>query len=146
MIIECNGDITNGVLTLHSRARFQQDVKSFPDAEVVLTVKVKGRRSNQQNRYYWSVVVGEITRRLRDLGNDVNIEVVHEFLKSKFNTINVANHHGEVIEMPSTTTKLNKEEFSSYMEKIKMWAADTLAIYIPDPGVQSEMKFGGDEV
>jgi hypothetical protein len=144
MKIETNGYIADGRLVIQNRMRFDQDIKSHPDADVIITIRNKGKRTSAQNSYYWAVVVKEVMLRFRQLGHDVNDDNVHEFLKGKFNTKKVANQHGELAEMPYSTTELNKEEFSNYCEMIKMWAADFLEITIPDPGVQTEMTFSGD--
>jgi hypothetical protein len=144
MKAETYGYIANSRLILQNRGRFDHDIKSFPDGDVVITVRSKGKRSNEQNRYYWGVVVKEIYFRLKELGNDVTEDMVHDYLKTRFNKVNVSTQYGEALEMPQSTTELNKEEFNNYLEMIKMWAADTLEINIPDPGEQAEIKF--DEV
>jgi hypothetical protein len=143
--IEAYGSVNVvGELKLQNRGRFEQDLKHFPACDVVIIIKPRAKRSSEQNRYYWGVVVHEITVRLRELGNEVTPEMVHEFLKGKFNKTTVYAKDDEFIEMAQSTTELNKEEFSAYVEQIKRWAADIIGIYIPDPGTQTQMNF--DEV
>jgi len=135
-----------GELKLQNRGRLEQDLKHFPACDVVLIIKPRAKRSSEQNRYYWGVVVHEITIRLRELGNEVTPEMVHEYLKARFNKTTVYAKDDEFLEMAMSTTELNKEEFSEYVEAIKRWAADIIGIYIPDPGIQTELKFGEDAV
>ena len=133
-ILTAYANIKSGKLTLANRKRFEQDLTGFKDCAVELTVKKKNRRSNPQNRYLWGVVYKEVEIRLKQLGNDVNADVVHEFLKGKFLQVPMIAEGGEVIEnLPGSTADLNKEEFALYVDKIIMWAAQFLEITIPLP-------------
>lgn len=133
-IITAFANIQAGKLTLANRKRFEQDIKDFKDCAVELTVKAKNQRSSTQNRYLWGVVYKEVEIRLKQLGNDVNPDVVHDFLKGKFNRVEVIGNGGEVIDyIGDSTKKMNKEQFSIYVGKIIEWAADFLNITIPLP-------------
>lgn len=136
---ETYGHIEDGRLIIHNRKRLNEDLRTFKDCDVTITIKKRGKRSLPQNSYYWGVIVKEIQLRFRELGNDVNCETVHEFLKQKFNPEKVVTSQAEIIEIGGTTTEMNKDQFSEYCEKIKEWASGILEIYIPDPGQQTEM-------
>jgi len=138
------GYVKDGVLVAVNKNRLAQDLKQFPDCDVVLTIKKRGKRSLLQNNYYHGVVVKEIQIRLRELGHDVDCDTVHEFLKCKFNSEKVVTPQAEVIEVPKSTTEMNKGEFVEYVERIRAWAADMLEIWIPDPGQQSALFFDRD--
>lgn len=128
-------NIKDGKLILANKKRFAQDLGSFKDCAVELTIRKKNRRSSPQNRYLWGVVYKEVEIRLKQLGNDVNADVVHEFLKGKFLQVPMIGEGGEVIEnLPGSTADLNKEEFALYVDKIIEWAAQFLEITIPSPG------------
>lgn len=138
--VEQYGFVKNGELKILNRKRFDAEIKSFPDCEVEIVVKKKGRRSSQQNRYYFGVVLKEIQLRLRELGTDTEIETLHEWCKLKFNAERVVvPETAEVIEVGKTTTEMNKEEFINYLDKIIEWAASSLSIYIPPPNTQTQM-------
>jgi hypothetical protein len=78
----------------------------------------------------------------RDMGNDVSLNETHEYLKARFNTKEVINTTvGEVIEVPCSTSELNKEEFSLYIEKIQRFCAEYLNLVIPNPGEQAVFSY-----
>ena len=138
MIFPCH--ITGGVLSIQNRQRFLAEVACLKDGLYELTLKKKARRSNQQNRYYWGVIIFEINHRLKQLGNDFDSETVHEFLKDKFNKMGIIGEGGELIgTVGGSTAKLNKEDFGIYIDKIIDWAKQFLDITIPLPGEQSVM-------
>lgn len=136
---ECHGYIEDGKLHILNRKRLNQDLKDFKPCDVVVIIKKRGKRSLPQNAYYWGCVVKEIQIRLKELGNEFDSDDIHEFLKQKFNKEQVVTKQGELLEIGKTTTELNKEEFSSYVDRIREWASDTLEISIPDPNSQTEM-------
>lgn len=136
------GSIKDGKLTLANRKRFDQELKDFKDCQVEIIIKKKNRRSNPQNRYYWGVVVKEVQLRMIELGNEVDPETVHEYLKDKFNKVDVYGPGGEVIDsMGGTTTEMNKEDFGIYVDKIIRWAAEVLEITIPYANESLELSF-----
>jgi hypothetical protein len=134
--LELNGNIDEkGVLHVHNRMRLQEWARQYPGKNILIKFERKGsKRSNPQNNYYWGIVIKEITLRLRDLGHTwMNDEDTHQLMKLKFNFERIVSEHGEVLELPKSTTGLTKTQFCEYVEKIRMWAADFLSIDIPDP-------------
>ena len=104
--------------------------------------KKKSKRSNEQNRYYWGVVVTLVKQGLTDLGYLVDTESTHDFIKSEFNYKEIVNEKtGEVKRLPNTTTQLSKTEFSEMIERIKQWSAEWCNIYIPDAGEQTIINY-----
>src|SRR6478736_3155140 len=140
------GEIRGGKLHLSGPRRQQMafDISKMKEGRLVeVELRPLPRRSDQQNRYYWGVVVALITEQLQELGHEVNAELTHEFLKSKFNAKPLCNAEGELIgEIGETTTKLNKSDFIEYLDKIKRWAATFLMLNIPDP--ESQVKLFDD--
>jgi len=116
-------------------------------------------RSLEQNAYYWSVVVQIAKQIIKDTeGRELDIELVHEYLKHEFGTQVFPEskywyfiYEGKVISeqefealeylernrcvrnfiMPSTA-KMTKKQFMSYLELIQEWAS-FLDYEIPDP-------------
>ena len=83
---------------------------------------VSTTRSNPQNKYYFGVVVDMISE---ETGNEP--EETHELLKLKFlKPMGKAN-----------TTQLSTQEFKIYLEKIQIWAIQTLNLNIPDPNEET---------
>lgn len=91
-------------------------------------------RSTAQNAYYWGVVVQMIHTELQRLGNEVNDQQVHEWLKDQFLPQPVANGDGEQIAVfRKSTAIMSRIEFMEYLEEVRAWAADKLSLNIPDP-------------
>jgi hypothetical protein len=85
--------------------------------------KDRDKRSSQQNKYYWKVVIGTLAPELGYLPDEL-----HEALKIKFlPKVSITDS------LPTTgksTTKLNTKEFMEYVENITRLAAE-LGCYIP---------------
>lgn len=136
------GQIKEGKLTLANRKRFEQELASFPDCAVELIVKKKNRRSTQQNRYLFGVVYKEMEIRLKDLGNDVDTETIHEWCKQRFNPKYILGVGGEILStVGDTTTEMNKSEFSEYVDKIIRWCASNLELSIPAANSDLQLNF-----
>ena len=119
-----NGIIRDGKLYLSDRQYFDNYIVTFKDGDKV-SVEVKKyhpQRSDQQNKYYWSVIIpilGDF------LGYDK--EECHEALKWHFLKM-----EGKIPTVKSTR-KLDTSDFSNYIEKICRWAAEEFSIFIPPP-------------
>lgn len=97
--------------------------------------KVRDNRSNAQNNYLWGVVYPFIATGLREVGYpNITIDDAHDFCKHKFAQRNVVNHNtGEIINLPSSTAKMDVVQFSHYVDQIKAFAEEYLNIQIPQP-------------
>lgn len=133
------GHIKDGQLHIVGRPRFDQELKEHKDCDVEIEIKKKGRRSSPQNRYYWGCVVKEIRLRLKELGNDFSDDDVHEYLKNEFNGVTVVSEDAEAVKIGRSTTKLNKDEFSEYVNRCRDWAHSFLGIWIDEPNTQTSM-------
>jgi hypothetical protein len=128
------GNVANGVLTIRNRSVFDAELATL-SGEVDITIQKRGRkRSNQQNRYYHGVVIPIIKNALKDLGNDLSNEDIHEFLKHKFNPKEIIlNDTGETFDYGASTTEMNTIDFMVYIDKIQKFSASILNTFIPDP-------------
>lgn len=131
--IDSNGTITNPAAL---RKAF-----NLKPGKYKVTIKRAGKRTLSQNGYYWAAVLPAVCDGLKDLGHDLSIMEVHEWLKGKFNYQEVVNKStGEYERIPVSTTRLTTLEFSEeYLEKIIQFAAEFLNVVIPPPGKQSEI-------
>lgn len=123
-------------------------ISELPDGEYVWEIKpYKPKRSNQQNAYYWAVIVPLVEKGLRDIGFDEirDAEDAHEAIKSLFfkKILHNETHEELTIETVTSTTKFSKEEFSEKIDMIIKWAWEYLAVSIPLPNSQAAMDFGG---
>lgn len=133
--------LDNGSLKLINKAEMLKFALSLNCKEFTFTLeKKRNKRSNEQNKYYWGVVLPLVKQGLLDIGYQVNIESTHDFIKSEFNYKEIVNKEtGEVKKIPNSTTQLSKSEFAEVVERIKIFASEWLNIYIPDPNEQIEL-------
>jgi hypothetical protein len=99
---------------------------------VAIPKRVRATRSQQANRYYWGVVL----EGLSDY-TGYTPEELHELMKCKFLPKDKAftNGNGIVIEsyvIGGSTTELDTQAFSDYVNKIRDWASSALNCYIPE--------------
>ena len=87
----------------------------------VVVRKERSERSNNQNKYYWGVVL-----QLLSDHTGYTTEEMHCICKQQFLLI-----HGQ-FDYVKSTTKLNTVEFEEYLDKIKNWSA-VLGVNIPNP-------------
>lgn len=117
-------------------------IESLKDGKYLVEINSYNHRSNQQNRYYWGLVIPLIQKGIKDMGTEITKEETHEFLKARFNYEEIVNKGtGEYVTIPRSTTALNKEQFSEYIEKIQQFASEFLNIVIPDPGQQTVIQY-----
>lgn len=106
-------------------------LKNMPNiVEIIIRPPVK-TRSNEQNRYYWGVVLNLISKE-----TEHHPEELHEFFKSKYliDHISIKTSKGLIEDKTiKSTTKLNTKDFELYLEDCRKWALDFLNINIPLP-------------
>jgi hypothetical protein len=98
----------------------------------------KAKRSLNQNDYYWAAFITPVTKaineRERELGRPYRFttDEVHDGLRERFlpmdqkiNAISGARYFE-----PMSTTKLDKQEFTAYLESIAKYAAEEFGIVI----------------
>ena len=134
------GDIVKNELKLadHVKSAIKRWCATFRNGthvEIIIR-KYKTKRSNDQNAYYWGVVIPIIADYV---GHD-NPEDMHEDLKLKFNP--VKSKIDPTKKIGGTTTKLSTVDFfsaeTSYVERICRWASMECGLYIPPPKKRTE--------
>ena len=105
--------------------------------------KPKKQRSNQQNAYYWGIVIVIIKSCLKSTGNNLSENDVHDLLRLKFlkETISIKEETGEVIERVKSTTELTTSQFMDYIAEIQQFAAEYFDVIIPDPNEEITLNF-----
>jgi hypothetical protein len=132
--IVASGSVTSGALTIRDRGVFAQALKAMRDGEVLVRIeRAKATRSGQQNRWYWGCVVKLVADH-----TGYTPDEIHEIYKAKFipKELAILDGNGDVTDkfvLGGSTTQLSVEDFASYCERIREWAADELDVYIPDP-------------
>lgn len=137
-MLELNGEINDkGVATIFNRKELEDwFVKNSGKRFKIKVERRYKKRSEQQSRYYWGVVIPLIRERLKDLGNEFSSQDTHEALKAKFNTGEIKNESGVQEEFVLSTAKLRTVEFMEYLDKIQRWANEFLGLVIPLPNEQ----------
>ena len=116
----------------HVRRGISRWVSTFkPGTRIDIVIRKHGeKRTNDQNAYYWGVVIPILADHF---GYDH--EDMHHELKELFNPIESKIQPGKKI--GGTTTKMSTEEIfcgeTSYVERICRWASMEYQIYIPPP-------------
>jgi hypothetical protein len=141
--LELTGYITDdGKLTIHNRIAVEEWAMQNPGRNVLIKFEKRGsKRSLPQNKYYHAVVVQMVMMGLREIGYCLSHDETHFFLKQKFNPVQLPGNSGLLIELPGTTTQLNKTEFSEYIERIAQFAVEYLNVEIPPANADLTMKF-----
>lgn len=138
--------IKNGKITIISRKLWEKEMlEILGDGDVIGTFRKPIRkRSTQQNGYYHKIVVQSVYDALIESGYDkreLDHDVVHDFLRNKFNTHEIISEYGESIKITKSTTELSTSEFMTYIADIQRWAAEFLNINIADPNQQAEIDY-----
>ena len=124
--------IKQGKLGVRNRAALEQWASSERDGEYTVTVeRLHAIRSLESNALYWA---GYVTPLSEHTG--YTRDEMHAYLKARFmptqkrrrKTLLLHNQHGEIIDEYeidlSTTTTLNKLEFSDYLRDIGIFAGE----------------------
>lgn len=106
------------IASQRERAEIAMYLSQFDDERVSIWIE-PGKRTLSQNRYYWAAIIKPIVQALRDAGQHTTSEAVHAYFKEKFLHIAQSAAFGKRVIIDISTTKLNKSEFSEYVERIK---------------------------
>ena len=118
------GDFT---LKFLNTPKLKRHLIPFRGQTVEVTVeRRRKRRTQEQNAYYWGVVIRMIAE---ECGYRTAEEQqgVHNALREMF-----LPRKGK-LQIASSTATLDTVQFTDYIEQVRQWAAEELGIYIPDP-------------
>jgi hypothetical protein len=111
-------------LRLLNRESFDRFLGEF-DVDTIIEIEVKEivNRTQIQNSYYWGQVIGSPSKEGSLMSNEMfqgyTKQELHEALKEKFEV--------------KSTSGMNQEEFTEYINKIIRWAAEFAGMYIKEP-------------
>lgn len=125
------GKVTKGQVVFADPVAWRAAVAKHEGRDVWVTVvRQQHARTMEQNRYYWGVVVDSIAGYIGE-----GREETHELLKAQFlpgREIELLD--GKRLKMAGTTRVLSIEEFTGYIERVRVWSAQFLGLSIPDAG------------
>lgn len=136
-VLEYSCVVTGGRIPVEVSKAVATALRNIEGKRVIVSLREhKRKRSNNQNRYYWGVVIPLVLEMFTDAGNDTTAEEVHEFLKeyvggSTFVRLLVTPDLKRRSVVRSSTT-LTTDEWESFMEMVRAWAA-TMGCQIPLP-------------
>lgn len=128
--------------------RMEQEVgEKFRGQRIeIIFRKKKKHRSSEQNRYYWGVVIPYILEAFIELGNDLqegnpeHAGLIHDFLKRRcLPARQVCDAQGELIELAPSTAGLSTTEMMEYIDRVCLFAAESLNVAIPQPNEQTRI-------
>lgn len=133
--IEIISSVQNGNLK-RNRNTILDAIRAFEGKEVVITIQRKRKaRSNNQNRYYFSVIIILLCDAIKNEWGEVwSKDKAHEFLKSKFLFFERMNEDtGEIIKIPKSTTECSTIEFEDYLMQCREFMIDWFGVNVPLP-------------
>jgi hypothetical protein len=145
MKIEITTSIVNGLFK-RNRNLVLNAIKYFNDKDVVITFsKPKKSRSNNQNSFYWGVVLPLIQNGLLDATGELRSydNIHYKILLPLFAPTNeiVNKDTGECIVERLTSSDLTTTQFCEYILEIQKWSAEFLGIDIPSPNEENLINF-----
>lgn len=145
------GSIKGGRLFIRNRAAFDEGVSTLKDGcevEIAVTL-LRATRSIQRNRWYWGVCVALLSEH-----TGYSADEIHDILKAKFipKSLAVLDGNGTVVDafvIGGSTRQMSVPEFERYCTDIQQWAAEKLAVDIPDPDpcyAERVRRYGEEEL
>ena len=143
-VVTASGVIRNGRLVIHDRKAFDSAVRGLKEGwEVDIEIsRFRATRSVQQNRYYHGVVLQAISE-----FTGMDSATLHDLFKVKFLSREeaVVNTAGEIVDkviLGTGTRGLTVDEFTAYIEQIRVWAAEKLGLDIPEAHELEAVGYG----
>ncbi len=136
--VEIISKVENGNLK-RNRNLIKKAIKQFEGKTVVFTLSLnRKKRSNNQNAYYWGVVV-PIWKNiiLTEWGEIYSNSETHEFLKYNCNFVEKVNEEtGEIIRASKSTRDNSTTEQEEMHLKARQLALEMFNVVIPEPSEQ----------
>lgn len=120
------GIVTNGQLEIEDKEKLSKYLRGIEGKVSIIIKRYRDRldRSNNQNKYYWSVPVDLIAEY-----TGYTPDETHEALRMMF----LRKYDDRIMPSIRSTTELSTVEFEDYMKQIRQWASMDLQLYIPLP-------------
>ena len=113
------------IFEIKSEAHRKTALEALRAAKVGWVVRIEpANRTNAQNAFYWALLQS-ISEQVMPGGKSHSRDTWHIYFKTLFlpgRMIELPT--GELIEQEPSTTGLNKEQFSEYVERVTAWAMD----------------------
>jgi hypothetical protein len=142
MNYEIISEVKNGSLT-RNRNLIKDAIATFEGKQIVIKIeKLKKKRSTQQNRFYYGVIIPIVQNCLKDAGHIMTSENTHDLIKLKFlkEVLFVNESTGEVIERIKSTTELSTSQFMDLLAEINKFTFEYFGVSLPSPNDDLTLK------
>lgn len=142
MNYEIISEVKNGSLT-RNRNLIKDAIATFEGKQVVIKIeRFKKKRSTQQNRFYYGVIIPIVQNCLKEAGHIMTSESTHDLIKLKFlkETLFVNETTGEVIERIKSTTELSTSQFMDLLAEINNFTFEYFGVTLPSPNDDLTLK------
>lgn len=142
MNYEIISEVKNGSLT-RNRNLIKDAIATFEGKQIVIKIeKFKKKRSTQQNRFYYGVIIPIVQNCLKEAGHVMTTESTHDLIKLKFlkETLFVNETTGEVIERIKSTTELSTSQFMDLLAEINNFTFEYFGVSLPSPNDDLTLK------
>lgn len=142
MNFEIISEVKNGSLT-RNRNLIKDAIETFEGKQIVIKIeKFKKKRSTQQNRFYYGVIIPIVQNCLKEAGHIMTSESTHDLIKLKFlkETLFVNENTGEVIERIKSTTELSTSQFMDLLAEINNFTFEYFGVSLPSPNDDLTLK------
>jgi hypothetical protein len=142
MKIEITTSIHNGLFK-RNRNTVLEAIKSFNGSDVVITIdKVKKKRSNNQNAFYWGVLIPLMQQGAKDTwGESWSVDKAHKHLSKLFVFHESVNQKtGEITQTPKSTTELTTTDWEVYVTEIRIYLLENFDIDAPEPNQEITLQ------
>jgi hypothetical protein len=135
MNYEIRSEVKNGTLTRNTNL-IKDAIQTFEGKQIVIKIeKAKKKRSTQQNRFYYGVIIPIVQNCLKEAGHIMTNESTHDLIKLKFlkEVLFVNEETGEVIERIKSTTELSTSQFMDLLAEINNFTFEYFGVSLPSP-------------
>ena len=135
MNYEIRSEVKNGTLTRNVNL-IKDAIQTFEGKQIIIKIeKAKKKRSTQQNRFYYGVIIPIVQNCLKEAGHVMTNESTHNLIKLKFlkETLFVNETTGEVIERIKSTTELSTSQFMDLLAEINNFTFEYFGVNLPSP-------------
>jgi hypothetical protein len=111
-------------------------INSFEGKDLLITFeKVVKKRSNNQNAYYWGVLIPILQSCIKNSWGEIwSKEKSHDFCKMQFNFIERINENtGEILRVPKSTTENTTTTQEELHIEIKNFISEWFDVNVPLP-------------
>lgn len=142
MNYEIISEVKNGTLTRNVNL-IKDAIQTFEGKHIIIKIeKAKKKRSTQQNRFYYGIVIPIVQNCLKEAGHIMTNESTHDLIKLKFlkETLFVNEDTGEVIERIKSTTELSTSQFMDLLAEINNFTFEYFGVTLPNPNDDLTLK------